>query len=328
MRSLTLKSAFIILGATALVFAACGGDDDDASASVCDDASQVLSDQPGDYAPTVISSDLAVGENRFVLGLLEGGTTPIADADLEAQFCRFTSMDEATLDSEVSLSALTVDRSFTHIHEDGELHQHDAGPIGVYVANVDFSSAGPWQVFISGNVAGEELEPTPFLFPVAEAALTPAVGSPAPQSVQLIIDDVSDITEIDTSTPPNVEMHDMTIADAVTSGRPSVIVFATPAFCTSQICGPTKEILDSLFPTYGDRINFVHVEPYEIERIRSGDCPPPYSDCTLPFLAEDWGLRTEPWLFTVDAEGNIAGKFEGVVGETEMEEHLQELLAS
>lgn len=327
MRSLTLKSALIILGAAALVFAACGGDDD-ASATICDDASQVLSDQPGDYAPTVISSDLAVGENRFVLGLLEGGTTPIADADLEAQFCRFTSMDEATLDSEVSLSAVTVEKSYTHLHENGEHHMHDAGAIGVYVANVDFSSAGPWQVFISGTVAGEELEPTPFLFPVGEAPLTPAIGSPAPRSVQLIIDDVADITEIDTSTPPNVEMHDMTIAEAVASGRPSVIAFATPAFCATQICGPTKEIVDSLFPTYGDRINFIHVEPYDVERARAGDCQPDLSACAVPFLFDDWGLRSEPWIFTVDANGNIAGKFEGVVGETEMEEHLQELLAS
>jgi hypothetical protein len=55
------------------------------------------------------------------------------------------------------------------------------------------------------------------------------VGDPAPRSVQTILSDVFDIKEIDTFDPPKPDMHDMTIADAVTSGKPSVIVFATPA---------------------------------------------------------------------------------------------------
>lgn len=313
----------------AVIALACsGGDDDDAGSNVCDDASQVATEQSGDYVPIVVSSDLAAGENRFVLGLQDASGMTVAGADLEAQFCFFTDTDTdtATLESDVSLSAVTVEKSYTHIHPDGTLHKHDAGEVGVYVTNVDFTAAGLWQVFISGTVGDEEMEPAPFLFQVREAPLTPAIGSPAPKSVQLTIDDVDDITEIDTSTPPNEGMHNMTIADAVTSGRPTVIVFATPAFCTSQICGPTKEIIDDLYPTYSDRINFVHVEPYDVEKARAGDCPL-ISDCALPFVYEDWGLATEPWVFTVDADGNIASKFEGVVGETELEESLQALLA-
>jgi hypothetical protein len=162
---------------------------------------------------------------------------------------------------------------------------------------------------------------------VRAAPLSPAIGAPAPQSVQLIIDDVESIEIIDTSTVPNVEMHDQTIADAVTSGKPTLIAFATPAFCTSQICGPAKEVVDALYAQFGDSINFVHVEPYDVERARTGDCQPSLSACLVPFLDTEWGLRSEPWIFTVDAHGNVAGKFESVVGETELEEHLQELLA-
>lgn len=318
-------------GAITVIAIACGGGDDDgggASTNVCDEASQVARAQSEGYSPTVISSDLAIGQNRFVLGLLDESGAPVAGADLTAQFCRFTGTDEATLESEVALSAITVERSFSHIHEGGELHQHDVGHLGVYVSNIDFSSAGLWQMFTSGTVAGQEMEPTPFLFEVRETPLTPAIGAPAPKSVQLTIDDVDEITDIDTSTPPNPEMHNMTIADAVTSGRPTLIVIATPAFCTSQICGPTKETVDALYPTYGDRINFVHVEPYDVVRARDGDCKPDLSACIVPFIGEDWGLITEPWVFTVDADGNIAGKFEGVVGESELEESLQALLPS
>lgn len=331
---LTLTTARqLALGLTAaatiaVIAIACGGgDDDDASANICDDASQVATDQSGDYSPTVISTDLAVGQNRFTLGLLGSDGLPVAGADVTAQFCHFTDTDKATLESEVTLSAITAERTSVHTHPDGTLHTHELGEVGVYVANVDFSAAGRWQVFTSGTVGGAELDPTPFLFDVRETPLTPAIGAPAPRSVQLTVDDVDDVAEIDTSDPPNPGMHDVTIADAVTSGKPTVIVFATPAFCTSAICGPTKETIDALYPTYGDRINFVHVEPYDVARARSGDCQP-LSACALPFIYDEWGLLSEPWVFMVDADGDIADKFEGVVGETELEEAVQALLAS
>ena len=292
-----------------------------------DDDRTTLTPVSGAFIPTVISSDIAVGENRFVLGLLDQDQIPIADADLRGGFLKVADDGSATLLFEADLSPVTVDRSFAHLHEDGENHLHEVGELGVYVTNVDFDSAGRWQIVVSGTVGGEQMEPTPFLFEVREAPLSPALGAPAPQSVQLIIDDVEDIAEIDTSVIPNEGMHNMTIADAVTSGRPTVITFATPAFCASQICGPTKEATDALYLDYGDAVNFVQVEPYDVARARAGDCQPSLSACLVPFLETEWGLRSEPWVFTVDAAGNIAGKFEGVVGEAELDEHLQELVA-
>ncbi|MCH8814135.1 MAG: hypothetical protein IH957_03415 [Chloroflexi bacterium] len=301
-----------------LIAAACGGGNDDDRT--------ILTPVSGPFIPQVISSDIAVGENRFVVALLDQDQLPIAGAQLRAEFVR----DEdgsSTVVAETDLTAITILRSSTHLHDDGEQHLHEAGELGVYVATVEFDVAGQWQVFTSGTVGGEQMEPTPFLFEVRETPLSPAIGAPAPQSVQLIIDDVDDITEIDTSLIPNEGMHNLTIADAVTSGRPTVITFATPAFCTSQICGPTKEIVDALFTQYSDSVNFIHVEPYDVERVRAGDCQPGLGACLVEFLDTEWGLLSEPWVFTVDAAGNIAGKFEGVVGETELNEHLQELIA-
>ena len=301
----------------ALIVTACGGDDD----------RTILSPVSGDFLPTVISSDIAVGENRFVIGLLDADQLPIPGADLHAGFLKVADDGSTTLLFDSDLAAVTVERSFAHLHQDGENHRHEVGELGVYVTNVDFDSAGRWQVVVSGAVGDEQMNPTPFLFEVREAPLSPAIGDPAPQSVQLIIDDVESIDDIDTSVVPNVEMHNLTIADAVTSGRPTLIAFATPAFCTSQICGPAKEVVDELYTQFGESINFVHVEPYDVERARAGDCQPGLSACLVPFLDTEWGLRSEPWIFTVDPEGNIAGKFEGVVSESELEEHLQELLA-
>ncbi|MEE8385885.1 MAG: hypothetical protein V3S01_08210 [Dehalococcoidia bacterium] len=223
--------------------------------------------------------------------------------------------------AEVDATTLRLAKSYNHTHEDGTTEAHDAGEIGVYVAIVNFDSPGTWGIEVGGSVQGEELEPVRSLFEVRERSLSVEVGQPAPHSIQPILSDVGDITEVDTSVPPIPEMHDKTIADAVTSGQATVVVFATPAFCLSQICGPTKSIVDELYESYGGQANFVHVEPYDLEKARSGEGLE-----VVSFVEQEWGLQTEPWVFLVDGEGNVAAKFEAVVSREEIEEQLKEIL--
>jgi hypothetical protein len=135
-KSLTLLAVFA--GLSLLVLAACGGDDDDNRT--------ILTPTTGDFSPTVISSDIAVGENRFVIGLLDADGLPVANATLAAEFLRVEADGSTTSTAEVNLAAITVERSFTHLHEDGENHRHDAGELGVYITNVEFETAGQWQV--------------------------------------------------------------------------------------------------------------------------------------------------------------------------------------
>ncbi len=46
-----------------------------------------------------------------------------------------------------------------------------------------------------------------------------------------------------------------------------------------------------------------------------------------PFLEQEWGLPSEPWVFLVDKAGNIAAKFEAVVSQAEIESALQAALS-
>jgi hypothetical protein len=117
----------------------------------------------------------------------------------------------------------------------------------------------------------------------------------------------------------------MTVADAVTSGVPSVIAIATPAFCESQICGPTKAFFDDLYSEYSDDANFVHVEPFQVQPVRDGECETLYA-CRNPII-DEWDLQSEPWVFIVDADGNIAAKFDGLVTYEEMADALEEVIA-
>jgi hypothetical protein len=261
-----------------------------------------------------------VGENRFVVGLLDQDTGAITGAEVAFRFFKLDG-DQETPKGEAEATALTVERSYTHTHADGTVEKHSAGETGVYVAHPTFDDAGSWGVQVMAMTEGKKIEPLSACFSVLEEGKSVAVGAPAPQSDTLTLKDVTDVAEIDTSDPPIPEMHTMSVAEAVTSGNPSVIVFATPAFCLSRICGPTKETVDELFRQYKDEVGFVHVEPYDLEKARNGEGLFP-----VPAAAE-WGLESEPWVFVVDGEGVVAAKFEGVVTLAELKAALDPLLA-
>lgn len=295
------------------VVAACGEDGEEGA--------RIITPTEARFTPLIISSDLAVGPNRFVVGLIDREQDAIVlNAQLHFRFFKVKGEQEE-LRSEIDATPITIASSYTHMHENGTMHEHEVGKVGVYVANVEFDSAGDWAVEVSGSASGQALEPLLVAFPVREESLSVAVGEPAPRSLHATLDDVQDLSEICTSDPPNPDMHRVSIAEAAASGRPTVIVFATPAFCTSRICGPTKDVVDKLFQEYQGEANFVHVEPYNIEKARSGQGLE-----VIPFLEDEWGLRTEPWVFVLDAEGKIAAKFEGVVSLQELESALKPLL--
>ena len=288
-----------------------------------DDEKVVLTPVPTSAPfPIVISRDLEVGENRFMLGLInQADEQPILGADLNLRFFLLDGSDPV-LKSEVEPEALKITKTYTHTHDDGTVETHEAGETGGYVSQVTFEAAGEWGVEVTGtDVNGEALETVTATFNVLAESAGLDAGDPAPQSVQRVLADVADIAQIDTSQTPITEMHDKTIAQAVTSGRPTVVVFASPSFCTSQICGPTKDVVDDLYATYGGQANFVHVEPYDIEKARAGESLTP-----VPLLTDDWGLSSEPWVFVVDAQGIIAAKFDGIASYEEMEAALAAVL--
>ena len=323
----TTRNAILgLLAAAGVLIAACGGGGDDNGDGMGGDPTIIHTPIDAAILPTVISSDLAIGDNRFLVGLQDQDSGELVlNADLNLAFYRMDS-DEGTLKFETAPDPIVITRSYRHTHEDGVIEFHDAGETGAYVTHAGFDEAGLWGVEVTGTTAdGVALEPVRPTFNVREDSFGLALGDPAPRSVQTILADVGDIGDIDSSEEPIPEQHEMTVADAVTSGKPTVIAIATPAFCQSQICGPTKLFFDDLYNAHGDDANFVHIEPYDVARINAGDCETLF-DCADPVL-DEWRLQSEPWVFIVDAEGNIAAKFEGLVTFEEMNAALEEILA-
>jgi hypothetical protein len=89
-----------------------------------------------------------------------------------------------------------------------------------------------------------------------------------------------------------------------------VIVFATPAFCASQACGPLLDQVKALRPDH-EGIEFVHVEIYDDLQVEVEDLTP------VPAVSE-WGLPSEPWVFVVASDGVVSAAFEGAVSDEEL----------
>lgn len=111
---------------------------------------------------------------------------------------------------------------------------------------------------------------------------------------------------ITTDSTPNLAYYQMTIAQAVTSGRPSIIVFATPELCTRSLCNSVLESLDPIYVQFQDHFNFVHVETYNLETGKK-----------VPAIVE-WGLEENPWFYLIDSDGTIVYRCEGIFSAEEL----------
>jgi len=141
-----------------------------------------------------------------------------------------------------------------HVHPDGTQHVHNEATDGrgFYVTPVTFERPGPWGFEVLAKQGDGPVAVSRFTINVLAAPSTPEPGTPAPRSHKLIASDVPDLHQIDTSDPPDPRPPQVRIADAIAQGKPQVIVFATPKFCTSRVCGPVVATVRTLLATYGD----------------------------------------------------------------------------
>jgi hypothetical protein len=245
----------------------------------------------------------------------------VLDANVHVRYYNLNN-DKTTFLSEADARFIPIALSYVD-EQSGTNETVNTGDDGVYVSYANFTEGGDWGVEISIERDGKRLDPVPFRFNVLDASVEPAIGDPAPPSVQMVLANVGSVEEIDSSSPPRPAMHGLTIADAITSGKPSVIAFATPAFCRTRTCAPVMDgVMDPLAATFAGRVNFIHVEPYVLRDLRQANVENP-----VPATRE-WRLGTEPWVFVVDQQGKVAAKFEGIMARDEVESILDVLLDS
>jgi hypothetical protein len=172
----------------------------------------------------------------------------------------------------------------------------DVPPGGLYTAPAEFASTGLHELVVvtadgrAGAVAVDVRD--------AESSALPAPGDQA-QAVATPTDDAPlGYERICTRSQP-CGMHEVSLDEALAGDTPVVLLFATPAFCQTAVCGPTVDVVEQVRRRGFDDVTFVHCEIFADAGETLGE----------PVVA--WDLPTEPWMFVIDAGGTIVRRADG-----------------
>ena len=206
----------------------------------------------------------------------------------------------------------------------------NAWPYGIrgsYSTYVNFDRAGRWRldVKVDNPYGNDQIQ---FEVEVMEKSPVPALGTVALISKSKVLGNDGPIEEITTDYSPDPDLYRLTIKDAVENPLPSVVVFASPAFCTSPTCGPQVDTVSELKERHPDAANYIHVEIYDNPAEIQGDL----DRAEIFEVVDDWGLTAiedyfnESWVFILDADGRIHDRFEGFATVDELDAALMKVL--
>jgi hypothetical protein len=253
-----------------------------------------------------------VGRERFAIGLVDMETGPIEEGTVDLLFFKLVG-NQGTLTE--TLPAPFMDYGASEAHGEGHEDDETGSEItGVYVAQPTFDTPGSWGVVARVTLPDGTKRAGQADFTVEADTDVPGPGDPAIASRTLVATTPEEAAMICTADPVD-DMHALSLDEALANGKPTVVLFATPALCTSRVCGPSLEATQELQRRYGDQANFIHIEIY------------PERDYTKPAAAlEEWNLPSEPWLFLIDGQGTVVERYEGGIGLAELDPAVQRLL--
>lgn len=273
---------------TVLFLAACG---DDSQSSTKSAASK------SDASPPVvglISSDLYASPNpQRVAFAIAQGTSFVDAGDVTVTFSNDAGAVVATSTASYHDQGLPKDR-------------------GIYVCEATLPDAGILLMRVAVKTGATPQDSQISITPVSAAL---PIGLAAPKSASPTPTDTLGVDPICTRSPA-CGLHTHSLADLIGNGTPTAVLFATPARCQSQYCGPVLDIfLDALKDPAFAAIQAVHVEIYKDDT----------SQDLVPTL-DAWHLQSEPWLFGVSGDGTILTRLDGGFDRSEIRAALQTLL--
>jgi hypothetical protein len=250
----------------------------------------------------LVQSVITVGPNRFAIGLLDG------DAFVKNAKLNMTFFNLSNAAKEVG----TIEATY---------RESPDGAAGMYTVEMNFPNAGSWGVAVKGTDSDGKPIDQRASFEVVTSSSELAVGQKAPAAKSRTLVEVGgDMKRITSASKPNSAFYQISLEQALASGKPTLVQFSTPTFCTSRLCGPAYDVLQAVYPRYSDRLNVIHVEVYT-------DLPNP--NLSKPQLAESmavWGLKTEPWTYLIDKNGVVAWRAEGLVTADEVSAEIDRML--
>jgi hypothetical protein len=259
--------------------------------------------------PVIVSSEEVVGPNRFVFSFVDDTNAPISSPDRTAKV-HFVGPGGETFDAPAPMFVWAIE-----------------GVSGVYVTSADFPVAGAWTAEFSTSAPGSPERTMTFSFDVKSDAHVVRPGEKAPSVETPTLADVGgDAAKISTDKSPDRAFYETSVSDALAAHVPFVLVFATPAFCQTNTCGPTLDKVKAVARAHPD-VTFINVEPYQLELVDGGLQPVLDANGNLQATAatDAYGLLTEPYIFVVGGDGTVKASFELVFTPAEIDEALAKL---
>lgn len=195
--------------------------------------------------------------------------------------------------------------------------KQNSGPGGIkaiYSAALPIPSAGTFTV-LSLTRTGKGLVGAPGEIAATKSSPIPNVGQRPPAIATDTEATVGGNTAMLTTRQPPEQMHSVSF-NKVLGKRPIALLFSTPQFCISRVCGPVTDVAVQLQHQFANKITFIHEEVYVNNQPSKGLRP----------QLRAFHLRTEPWLFTINRRGIIAARLEGAFGTTELSQALKAAL--
>lgn len=184
----------------------------------------------------------------------------------------------------------------------------------IFVTRLNLRKPGTYWILAEPVGAEKRIQAVGNVVVKADPA-APAVGERVPASETPTLATAT-LAELTTADEPDEELYRTSVADALAAGKPFVVAFATPKYCTSRTCGPVVDVVSEVRERHPE-LTFVHVEIYEDNDPAKGENE----------WVREWGLPSEPWVFVVGADGTVRERFEGTVSVAELDAAVERLPA-
>lgn len=145
----------------------------------------------------------------------------------------------------------------------------------------------------------------------ADQIASPSIGSPMPPFDTPTVDDHRGVEPYCSLTPSPCPLHDVTLTEALQSGKPVVYMIGTPAHCQTGTCAPGLEFLVTQHGTLGDAVVMVHADVYADE-----------AATTIAPAVDALKVDYEPIVYFIGADGVIVDRLDAVWDSTELADRM------
>ncbi len=134
------------------------------------------------------------------------------------------------------------------------------------------------------------------------------IGAPAPSLPTKTLADVGgDFSKVTTYRQPDIRMYQHSIDQALLTGKPIVLEFATPGHCTN--CDDQLKMFTGIMDKYASDMIFIHIDQYK-----------------NPQAYTAYRVMGDPWTFIIDKDGIVQFQRPGRMLYGELERAIQKVL--